>query len=167
MRIRAVLAVVAGLAGLLVPMASPASADPADCVLTGDFQVSPGLIDSDPLRYANFSFSSGGGTVGGAICTNGINHFSGSGQLRGNCEHWTAGVVTPQGIANVAGHVSSFIAENQGGVVHIIGTDPSMPFTAVLQLRPSGADPANGVMPCYTHLAASFAMVGHASVGHL
>lgn len=162
MRIRAVLAVVASLAGLLVPMASPASADPADCVFTGTFQVSPGLLNSDPLRNANFSF-----VAHTAICTNGITSVSGSGQLRGNCEHWTVGIFTPQGNASVGGHVSSFIAENKGRIVSIIGTNPSAPFTAILHLRALGADPVNGVVPCYTYPVTEFDMVGEAFVAHV
>jgi hypothetical protein len=162
MRIRIlILAMVAGIASLLVPMTS-ASADPAACAFTGTANLPEGIINTMPLRQSTFTF---GASL--AICSNGSTTISGQGTLQGICGQSTVGIVTPQGDANVAGHEGKFIWVSAGTILVVVGTNTGAPAAAVVNARVSGADPQNGVLPCVTQLAHDFDVVGVAAVVHV
>jgi hypothetical protein len=166
MRIRIIiLAIVAGVASLLIPMA-PASAAPAVCAFTGQAGVAPGLYAPGfgPIlpQTAAFNFASSGPVGGAAVCSNGVNSVNGSGTLVGWCGLSNAGVLTPPGNGNVAGSPVNITWVSAGTIITIVST--AVPAVAVVNARAAGADPAAGVVPCVTVGAVTFDVVGVAAV---
>lgn len=160
MRLRTLLAAMAGVSGLIVPI-SPASADPAVCSFFATAYVDPGLVITDPLRVAEFYFN--GLPV---VCTNGNNNVHGWGQLQGTCGHTTVGDSTPYGDGKLAGHAIQFAWVSAGTMIVVVGVNLPSHAVAVVNARADGPDPVNGWVPCVTAPATSFTVIGVAAIIH-